>query len=111
MGNAHAESDQISRTRLCIRAGKHKIELTLEHVEIFVLIRADMGWHEGAWREGRVPVEAVSGAVFGHIWLLKDVPRRALHSLVRPGNPPVLAIHGCAFPFYLHSLPSRRYSA
>jgi hypothetical protein len=50
MRNAHPEPYQVTRRGLGLRASKHKIELPLQHIEIFILIRMDVRRHESARR-------------------------------------------------------------
>src|SRR5215467_16194013 len=55
--DAHGEPDQVARKRVEVPTVEDTIELTLEHVDEFVLGRMDMRRHERARREGSVPGE------------------------------------------------------
>jgi len=93
VGNAHRKTYQIARRRLGLAAAQHEIELSLQDIEIFVLIRMDMRRHEGAGRQRRVPGEGMLGAVFRHIGLAEDIPENSLHALVSAGDAGYLAFH------------------
>src|SRR3954463_10050085 len=66
---AHGQAHEVARRRRGLLAVEPEIEPALEDVEVLVLRRMDVRWHEGFGREGRVPGEGALGQALRHVGL------------------------------------------
>src|SRR5277367_684979 len=83
---AHWQAHEIARIGLGAASVEHQLELTLEHVDEFVLRRMDMRRHERVGRKRRVPRERTLAHLLRHVGLPEDVPGDVVEAFARLGD-------------------------